>query len=518
MPTFRVLSSLLVSSLILLACGGTGDSVILPSSSLAQRCDVSNPLRGDASTSITTGSLATEKQWIRSYFDETYLWNGGVPAVDASGAAYTGSMLESDFNGVPLPLSNYFKALKTTQTTVSGAKLDKFSFAYPTRAWNQLSQSGVTAGYGIEWMSYANTPPRNWHVAMVQPGSPAAAVGIRRGDTLAFVDGIDFVYDNTQAGVDKLNLGLFPNAGERHDFVFSRSGSANLIRNMVASSSVTIDPVPVATTITSGTRKIGYLVFTDHIVTAEQKLIDAVTRLRNDQINDLVLDLRYNGGGYLYIASEVGYMIAGANQIGSGYFEQIVHNDRQSARNSTTPFYNTSCIPDIGFTRCASVQPLPTLNLSRLFVLTQSGTCSASEAIMNGLSGIGVQLIQIGSTTCGKPYGFYGQDNCGVTYFPIQFKGVNYQGFSEYSDGFTPVASNPWGASLLGCPAVDDLEHSLSDPNETMLATALYWINNNVCPAATSASAKQTAAAPVGTLLQSEIRSNRIQLPFGLNR
>lgn len=472
-------------------------------------------MRADASTAIKIGSLSTEKQWIRSYFDETYLWNGSVPVVDSSGDAYTGPLFESDFNGVPLPLSNYFKALKTTQITASGARLDKFSFSYPTLAWRQLSQSGVTAGYGIEWMSYANVPPRNWRVAMVQPGSPAALAGVQRGDTLVSVDGIDFVYDNSQTGTERLNLGLFPDSGEQHNLVFARSGGFNQARSLVASSSVTIDPVPVATTINSGGRKIGYIVFTDHIVTAEQKLIDAVTRLRNDQITDLVLDLRYNGGGYLYIASEVAYMIAGASRVGQAYFEKVVHNTRQSARNSTTPFYNVSCVLDAGSSQCTSVQPLPTLDLPRVFVLTQSGTCSASEAIINGLSGIDVQVIQIGSTTCGKPYGFYGQDNCGVTYFPIQFKGVNYQGFSEYSDGFTPVASNSGGASLPGCPAVDDLGHSLSDANETMLATALYRINNSVCPSASSALAKRTVGAPVGTLLQSEIRSNRIQLPQG---
>jgi hypothetical protein len=57
-----------------------------------------------------------------------------------------------------------------------------------------------------------------------------------------------------------------------------------------------------------------------------------------------------------------------------------------------------------------------------VFVLTGGGTCSASEAFMNGLRGVGVEVIQIGSTTCGKPYGFYAQENCGTTYFSIQFR------------------------------------------------------------------------------------------------
>ena len=61
-------------------------------------------------------------------------------------------------------------------------------------------------------------------------------------------------------------------------------------------------------------------------------------------------------------------------------------------------------------------------------MLTGDNTCSASESIINSLRGIGVEVIQIGLTTCGKPYGFYPQDNCGTTYFSIEFKGVNAQG------------------------------------------------------------------------------------------
>jgi len=68
---------------------------------------------------------------------------------------------------------------------------------------------------------------------------------------------------------------------------------------------------------------------------------------------------------------------------------------------------------------------LPTLNLSRVFVLTTSSTCSASEAIINGLRGADIEVIQIGSGTCGKPYGFYPTDNCATTYFTIQFSGIN---------------------------------------------------------------------------------------------
>ena len=92
------------------------------------------------------------------------------------------------------------------------------------------------------------------------------------------------------------------------------------------------------------------------------------------------------------------------------------------------------------------------MNLSRVYVLTGGTTCSASESIINGLRGVDVEVIQIGSTTCGKPYGFYPEDNCGTTYFSIQFKGVNAAGFGDYADGFSP--SNTSGAAARRVPGL----------------------------------------------------------------
>jgi hypothetical protein len=96
-------------------------------------------------------------------------------------------------------------------------------------------------------------------------------------------------------------------------------------------------------------------------------------------------------------------------------------------------------------------QSLPTLNLPRVFVLTGPDTCSASESVINSLQGVDVEVIQIGTTTCGKPYGFYPEDNCGTTYFTIEFQGVNAKGFGDYTDGFSPGGTGaPSGATTTG--------------------------------------------------------------------
>lgn len=517
---------------LLAGCGGGGgdsggsSNSITPEAQLAQQCAPDNVYRTDASSATTTGSLTIEKSWIRSYFDSAYLWYDQVPTVDASAAAYSGSMTSFDSLGVPLPLSNYFDALRTVATTASGAAQDRFSFAYPTYDWNQLSQSGITAGYGIEWARIAsNTLPRKWRVQLVQPGSPAATAGIQRGDSLLTVDGADFVNGNTTAVIDALNNGLFPAANAPHTLVFTRTASPNVTASMTASTSVTIEPVPVAIVLADGATKVGYLHFTDHLASSETKLIAAINNFKTQGVTELVLDLRYNGGGYLYLSSELAYMIAGASKTSGKTFEKLTYNGKRTTDNARapTPFYSTSCYLDANY-NCANQQPLPTLDLGRVFIIAQGDTCSASESIINSLKGIDVDVVLIGGTTCGKPYGFTAHDNCGVSYFPIEFKGENAKGFGDYADGFTPVTvtANATNANLPGCPTTDDLDHALGNASEHMLATALQRLRDGSCLPALAGgtsmgqgglSLKRQVAPPAGELARVLSRQSRVLLP-----
>jgi len=288
------------------------------------------------------------------------------------------------------------------------------------------------------------------------------------------------------------------------------------------SASVTVTPVQNVHTITTpGGSLVGYMLFNDHLATSESALLNAFTQLQTAGVTDLVLDIRYNGGGLLDIASEVAYMIAGQQTVGQT-FELTQFNNKYP---STDPANGTTITP-LGFhttTQGFSVtagQILPTLGLSRVFILTGVSTCSASESIINSLQGVNVQVIQIGSTTCGKPYGFYPTDNCGTTYFSIQFQGVNAKGFGDYPDGFTPSnTATPQGVSVPGCSVADDFTHALGDSAEGLLASALSYRENSVCPVPPSGSAPPPALAagayvpPMadGQAIKSLWQQNRIQ-------
>ncbi|MGH8232438.1 MAG: S41 family peptidase, partial [Steroidobacteraceae bacterium] len=252
-----------------------------------------------------------------------------------------------------------------------------------------------------------------------------------------------------------------------------------------------------------------------HIATAEGELIDAISQLSAAGVTDLVLDIRYNGGGYLDIASELAYMIAGPGPTAGQTFDLQAFNDQYPTINPVTGQALTPTLfhsSSLGFSATpVAGTSLPYLGLSRVYVLTGPGTCSASEAIINGLTGVNVQVIQIGSTTCGKPYGFYPQDNCGTTYFSIEFQGQNAAGFSDYPDGFTPQNSLTLTSAVLpGCSVADDFSHALGDPAEGRLATALALRAGQTCPTPPTGLAPPVVAGAHASVRRAPWREMRI--------
>ena len=433
-----------------LGCGGSNG--LPPSSQFAQICTSVDP----------------QRRWVRSYMNEAYLWYSEIPVIDAS--------------GYPTPTA-YFNALLVRKPTASGQPRDRFSFTYPTDAFDNLINSGVEAGYGIEWAIVPNT--RIVRVAYTEPGSPAAVAEVKRGATVLRVNDNDI---NTMPR-DPLVAALYPSdLGIQTRLTLSEVNPQRVHEVTLTSANVTKTPVPTAQVLTTATGRIGYLVFNDHLATAEDPLMQAIGQFKAAGIDSLILDLRYNGGGYLYIANELASMIGGDPVVGQ-VFEKLQYNDKRSSQTnaSVMRFVRTSY---------TSHQTLPTLGLPRVLVLTYGGTCSASESVINGLSPF-LDVVRIGGTTCGKPYGFTAKDNCGTSYFPIEFQGTNAAGFGDYADGFAP-----------NCTVSDDLAHELGDPNEAMLAAALAYQATGSCPAGHQL-APDPWAQPA-QLYRSPARENRI--------
>ncbi|MEM6625167.1 MAG: S41 family peptidase [Pseudomonadota bacterium] len=449
------------------------------------------------------GATIDETFWLRSWTHETYLWNDEV--VDRDPTPFTDRL-------------EYFALLKTTEQTPSGEDKDDFHFSEPTEDFVAARNSAPNAGYGFQLIVASNTPPRDYRILYTEPGSPAAELEagepkFKRGTRILSIDGVDLIAGDTQSDINTLNAGLFPeNSGETHTFeVLDVDGDVRTVS--VVSDDIVEQPVNRTQLIDTPSGKVGYILFnTFSPFSSEEQIANAISLLKSDGVTDLVLDLRYNGGGLLAVASQLAYMVAGDAQTSGKTFELLQFNDDAGSQNPVTgefnepvPFIDTG----LGFS-LVNGAPLDSLDLTRLFILSTENTCSASEAVINGLRGIDVEIILIGDVTCGKPYGFYPTDNCGETYYTIQFRGLNEKGFGDYSDGFVPAESSfAFGERVSGCVVADDLSHELGDTDEALLAAALTYRDTGACPpapATTSSSQIARTSAP-GLELRTNARS-----------
>jgi carboxyl-terminal processing protease len=406
----------------------------IPSATVAGICDV-----------------GSQKQFIRSYLGEAYLWADEIAAV----------------NSAPYTPAGYFYELLVTTPDAHGLPKDRFS-GIITNADADTLDSGAGYFYGVDWATDAQGRTR---VARIETGSPADLAGMSRGGELVSVTSSN-------------QTSWFPNAsGASISFVY-RPADGSATRNITLTAAPFIEnPVPLTSTVLSPNgRRVGYVLFNAHVTGAQDKLIAALGALAAGGIQDLVLDLRYNGGGFLYTALSLASMVTGPANDGK-VFEHLQFNSRRTAAEPDYTYRFSGRVP-YGEAQHAAGSPLPRLGLPRLYVLTTESTCSASESVVNGLRGIDVEVILVGSKTCGKPYGFSRKDNCGLSLFPIEFQGVNAKGFGDYAAGMAAT-----------CPAADDFEHALGNPAEGMLGVALRHVDQGACTPSTALARAQPAAA-----------------------
>ncbi len=229
--------------------------------------------------------------------------------------------------------------------------------------------------------------------------------------------------------------------------------------------------VPIARVDTvAGGRRVGYIRFDDHDQGAQDALITAFRQLRDGGAQDLVLDLRLNSGGFLYIAQAAASMLAGPGDAGK-VFERLRYNDKRAAASAANTFFFSTTVT-VAETRYPRGTALPQLDLPRVYILTSGLTCSASESIINSLRGIDREVVLVGDTTCGKPYGFHRRDNCGLAYFPIEFAGTNDKGFGDYASGFAPT-----------CQVADDASAPAGSATDPLYNAALTHLTTGACPA-----------------------------------
>jgi C-terminal processing protease CtpA/Prc len=417
------------------------------------------------------GTAMHEKMWLRSWTNDTYLWYSEVNDDDPSAFS----------------VADYFGQLKTNEHTASGSLKDNFHFSQSTEDYNQRTQSGVTSGYGVSWEFVSASAPRRVIVRYTEPSSPAAIASVNRGYEIKTIDGIDFINASSTSDVELINAALFPSdAGQTFNFVFSDDTGNQVLDIDLTSTNIELQPVQNVSVFDTDAGRIGYMQFNSFIRTGQEDLVNGFQQFIDQGVTELVIDLRYNGGGLVTMASQVAYMIAGSAQTDDQVFQTFKFNDKHldqdpvtDRTNTPIPFYSQE--KDWVSNKFTN-KILPSVDLTRVFILVTGNTCSASEAVINGLRGIDVEVILVGDTTCGKPYGFYATDNCSTTYFTVQLQLVNAKNFGEYSDGFRAVDDPLFEDQLPGCNVIDDFSQTLGSKDESLLAAAIAYAESGICP------------------------------------
>lgn len=419
-------TGVLLGGVLLAGCGGGGNN----SESPAPVTDNCSP--------------TAQKETLRSYMQESYFWAANAP--DPEPGAYA-------------DLRSYFPALLFRGDAALPA--DRWSYISESASYNQFFEEGETLGYGIAVNGIEGRLPLR--VRYVEPNSPAASQGIQRGDVIEALNGV-----SAAQLVASGNYGAL-SAAQAGDTLTAQLRSALGLRT-VSIQAQTYALTPVSTrevlTLANGS-KVGYVALKDFISQSEFPLVSAFAFFRVSGANDVIIDLRYNGGGLVSTSNLLASLVAGRAHDGK-LFTRLKFSDKQSSQNRDY--------------RLNSNNP----GFNRAVILTGPRTCSASELVANGLRPY-MEVTTIGSATCGKPFGFIPIEACGSTISAVNFESVNARDEGRYVNGIAPT-----------CAVQEDFTGALGDASEKLTAAGLTYLATGSCPAV-ALSPSRLAAKPFGT-------------------
>lgn len=414
---FRLGGICLLAATLSACSGGSGGTETVDSRSNAQL--------GAGSADCTVAGI---NQWVDARMRDTYLYYDQVPVVNLDD--YTDpSVLVRDLRVIPDIYTSVVDQAED-EALIANSSVTRFGF------WLQDASDGKQ------------------HFASISGNSPMENAGIQRGDELIAINSVA-IDDITE---DQWLEFVVGESGEALTAVFTvKSGAAEAVDYAVTKSTYTESTVPYYGTYEQTNNSVGYLKVSAFRGTTADEIDSAVESLANAGISELILDLRYNGGGFTSVARQLASQIVGSAFVGEVYSRRI-YNDKYSDYN-----------------RDYFIEPQSvSLDLSRLIVLTTGDTASASETLANGLAPL-IDVVVIGSKTVGKPYTSVSQDYCG-----------------QRLNAMSTITTNGANLSVLGgmtptCEVADDYLAPTESVTDALTSAALSYIQSGACPAVQSA-------------------------------
>lgn len=318
--------------------------------------------------------------------------------------------------------------------------VDRWSFAMLQKDWNQVS-SGVQADFGMRVFFKNSTDLR---VASVDKSGPAGMATIKRGWKINSINGV--AINDTSQSTFIVNT-VYYSPTTRFNFTLPDNSTKEVTLN---SQIFTNNPFLLDSVYTYGSNKIGYFVLNSFLGDTNKVRTDftnVFNRFSAAGVNDVVIDLRYNGGGFVMLAEYMlNYLVPSA---GNGQtMLTYAFNDKYTRFNSTLSYNKKG-----------------NLTISRVFFIISKQSASASEMAINSIKPfLDVKLVGP-SSTHGKPVGFYPIPAGNWYMFPVSFRTINKNNEANFFNGFAPDHI-----------AADGLDKNWGDVDENCLSKAIRYI------------------------------------------
>jgi C-terminal processing protease CtpA/Prc len=374
---------------------------------------------GFSTNSGSTTSDSAANVFIYGAMKDYYLWADQMPSLNST--------------AIKIKPIDYFYTLLYGYDTI-----DRFSWM-DTSAANLTNQlNGINTVLGVKYSAfYADGTQTNvvFAISYVLKGSAAEAAGIKRGDFIYKVDGKQITVANYQSILQNQTLSI--ELANYVNGVFTGTGKTV----SVTKTTLQTNPILKDTVVEWSGKKVGYLTYIQFLNSFDDSLRAVFTRFKNYKntgIDELVLDLRFNGGGYVVssdlltslivkdLPSKVGTVMN--KKVYNNAYTAVLKKETNSDQYFLTNFKSESA--NLG-------------KLNRVFVLTSPGTASASELVINNLKPF-MEVVLIGEHTYGKNVGSFtitdSKQRWSFGLQPITFKTVNSRDESNYGtvNGFTP--------------------------------------------------------------------------------